>query len=180
MAASESMGLYHLLTEIFLLLDDGDSRMLRPYDLSIAQFNALRHLERCQGRTINELSHLLICDKSNATRLVDRLERGGLVVRQQDANDRRYVRVCLTEAGQRLRDDAVAAHRASVGERLAALSSAERAELDALLQRVRGNLRALLDREDVTRPAAGTIRTTTEAMLADRARAGTCGDERTE
>jgi DNA-binding MarR family transcriptional regulator len=141
---TESLDIYRLLTEIFVLLDDADRRILRQYDLSTRQFSLLYHLDRDQGSNINELSRDLLCDKSNTTRLVERMKQGGLVTRQRDANDRRYVSVNLTEEGARLREEAVVTHQASVSKRFEILSPEEQKALNDLLVRLRNDLREQL------------------------------------
>lgn len=52
--------------------------------------------------THGELAGRLHCDKTNITGLVDRLERRGLVRRRPDADDRRVMRVGLTDQGVEL------------------------------------------------------------------------------
>src|ERR671930_70118 len=52
--------------------------------------------------THGELASRLHCDKTNVTGLVDRLERRGLVRRRPDVDDRRVMRVGLTERGGEL------------------------------------------------------------------------------
>jgi DNA-binding MarR family transcriptional regulator len=53
--------------------------------------------------TMNELSKIIILDKSTMTRLVDQLVEKGLVHREADMRDRRVVRVGLTDTGKNLR-----------------------------------------------------------------------------
>lgn len=139
------MELYQLLTEVFVLLDDADRRVLRQHKLSITQFNALYHLDAEQGMSINDLTTRLICDKSNTTRIVERLKKEDLVIRQRDQTDRRYVSVRLTKAGEHLRQEAVTTHRASVNQRFNALSSDEQTTLNQLLARLRDGLRERLN-----------------------------------
>jgi DNA-binding MarR family transcriptional regulator len=52
--------------------------------------------------THGDLAHLLLCDKTNVTGLVNRLERRQLVRRQADPEDRRVTRVVLTDQGATL------------------------------------------------------------------------------
>lgn len=139
-----STNLYRLLTEVFILLDDADRRTLRLHNLSIRQFNILYHLNQGQGLSINELSNHLLCDKSNTTRLVERMKQDGLVTREQDPNDRRYVSVRLTEEGMRLRERAMASHQANVDERFKTLSSQEQVALNELLVQLRNGLHELI------------------------------------
>ena len=120
---------------------DADRRALRTHNLSIRQFNILYHLDQEQGLSINELSHHLFCDKSNTTRLVERMKQDGLVTRERDTEDRRYVSVRLTEEGAQLSEEALATHQRSINERFDTLSEADQAELNQLLARLRDSLR---------------------------------------
>jgi DNA-binding MarR family transcriptional regulator len=140
-----SKTLYQLLTEVFILLDDADRRTLRLHNLSIRQFNILYHLDQEQGLSINELSHHLFCDKSNTTRLVERMKQDGLVTRERDTGDRRYVSVRLTEAGAQLSEQALATHERSINERFDTLSATDQAELNQLLVRLRDSLREYIE-----------------------------------
>lgn len=70
------------------------------WDLSPSQFNVLNLLYgKVNGLSQSELSRLLIMHRSNATGLVDRLERRRLVQRTEDPQDRRAYRVLLTSVG---------------------------------------------------------------------------------
>lgn len=140
-----SVELYQLLTEVFHLLDDTERRILRQHNLSIAQFNALYHVDTKNGLSINDLTTRLICDKSNTTRIVDRLRNEDLVIRQRDKTDRRYVSVRLTEAGESLRQEALITLQASLRQRFAVLSSQEQTGLNQLLMRLRDSLREQLN-----------------------------------
>jgi DNA-binding MarR family transcriptional regulator len=72
-------------------------------DLSPAQANALLQLEQRDPLPMHSLADGLLCDASNVTGIVDRLEARGLVERRPLANDRRVKTVALTEAGGALR-----------------------------------------------------------------------------
>jgi len=56
------------------------------------------------------LSDSLVLTRSGATRLVDRIEKAGLVRREPAAEDRRGYYAILTEDGQRLMERAQIAH----------------------------------------------------------------------
>jgi DNA-binding MarR family transcriptional regulator len=134
------MTLYRLLTEVFVLLDDADRRLLRQHNLSIRQFNILYHLNQEQGLSINELSHRLLCDKSNTTRLVERMKQDGLVIRKPDTKDRRFVSVRLTEKGAQVVKSAISVHQANVRERFEILSPEEQVTFTKLLTHLRDDL----------------------------------------
>ncbi|MFI9204550.1 MarR family winged helix-turn-helix transcriptional regulator [Streptomyces sp. NPDC053048] len=85
------------------------------------------------------LAALLLCDASNVTGIVDRLEARGLVRREPDPADRRVKNVVATDEGRetirRVRAEMQATHSA-----LDALDEAERATLYGLLARLRPGL----------------------------------------
>jgi DNA-binding MarR family transcriptional regulator len=134
------MTVYNRLQQIHVLLDDGDRRSLSDLDLSTPQYNLLLHLYTKgtpeNGLTITELADLLICTRSNATRLVQRLEQQGLVQLGSDSADRRLVRVFFTPAGTDIVEKARAAHLASVKRRLGALKPEDLDQLDQLTQSI--------------------------------------------
>jgi DNA-binding MarR family transcriptional regulator len=82
-------------------------RALERYALTPNDSRALFSLD-ITGKPIGALADEWVCDPSNATWIVDRLERGGLAERRADPADRRVKRVALTKRGvtvqQALRD----------------------------------------------------------------------------
>ncbi len=75
------------------------------WGISPSQFNVLNVLHtEAGGLSQVELSRQLIMHRSNVTGLVDRLERRGLVKRQDAASDRRAYRVVLSAEGAALLD----------------------------------------------------------------------------
>lgn len=76
---------------------------LKPYDISIPQYNILRILRGAnQPVTMNSIKELMIDKAPNATRLADKLINKGLVERRRSDTDRRVVYLALTEAGREL------------------------------------------------------------------------------
>jgi DNA-binding MarR family transcriptional regulator len=128
--------------DIYVLLDDGDRRVLRAFNLSPSQFAVLVLLDGESGWRLTDLSERLLVDKSTITRIVDRLESAGLVRREADPDDRRVQRVVLTGQGQETRDRARAAHKRSIERRMGALDTDEQHQLLALLTRLRDGLQA--------------------------------------
>ncbi|MFH8368177.1 MarR family winged helix-turn-helix transcriptional regulator [Streptomyces sp. NPDC018031] len=85
------------------------------------------------------LADRLVCDASNITGIVDRLEDHGLVRREPSATDRRVKNVVTTERGHetilRVREEMQATHSA-----LDHLDDEERATLHGLLDRLRPSM----------------------------------------
>jgi DNA-binding MarR family transcriptional regulator len=81
--------------------------VLKPHGLSGAQYNILRILRGAgaAGLPCGEIGARLITHDPDVTRLIDKLERRGLVARARDAADRRVVTVRITAAGQAIAGD---------------------------------------------------------------------------
>jgi DNA-binding MarR family transcriptional regulator len=77
------------------------SRFFKEYDLTPQQYNVLRILRGQKGRAIsvNEITRRMVDRTSNASRLVDKLVKKGLVERKQCDQDRRSVDIKVTQVG---------------------------------------------------------------------------------
>jgi DNA-binding MarR family transcriptional regulator len=71
-------------------------------DVTLAQYRALVVLASRGPQRLADLATALTVDRSTATRMCDRLVRKRLVVRRRSTDDRRVVRISLTEAGAEL------------------------------------------------------------------------------
>lgn len=88
------------------LLRDAMEDVLKGYGISGTQYNVLRILRGAgeQGLCRNEIRDRLISRMPDVTRLLDRMEEAGLVVRQRSEDDRRLVSTRLTAKGRELVD----------------------------------------------------------------------------
>ncbi len=68
---------------------------------------ALFVLDRTRGRSMSELADEWLCDASNATWIVDRLEERGLAERRTIPTDRRVKLVVLTAKGDRTKHEMI-------------------------------------------------------------------------
>ena len=76
-------------------------RILKPEDLSAAQYNVLRILRGSQdGLTCSEIGNRMISRDPDITRLLDRMETEGLVRRVAYPGDKRRQLVEITEEGR--------------------------------------------------------------------------------
>ena len=78
--------------------------VLKPFNLSHSQYNALRILRGAgpDGLACQEVAERMITRDPDITRLLDRLEARGLVTRTRDQKDRRVVMARITPEGERL------------------------------------------------------------------------------
>ncbi len=102
--------------------------------LSFAQAHALRLLDPDEPMPMSALAERLICDASNVTGIVDRLEARDLVERRSTEGDRRVKALTLTPAGVELRDE-VMAIMSEPPTAIAALSQADQRALRDILAR---------------------------------------------
>lgn len=139
-----------LISQIFIHLDDSDRQLMRKFGLTTTQYWALVHLQDEEGRSLSELAHLLICDKSNVTNVVDKLEEAGLAERKRGkAGDRRYTRVVLTDAGQQLRSRLMAAREHLIEQQLGLMSPHDLSQLTYVLQQLADRLQKQFDEDAV-------------------------------
>ncbi|MGC6478761.1 MAG: MarR family winged helix-turn-helix transcriptional regulator [Flavobacteriaceae bacterium] len=77
------------------------SATLKPYDLTLQQFNVLRILRGQKGKmaTLMDVQSKMIHKMSNTTRIIDRLIEKNLVDREVCADNRRKIDLCITPSG---------------------------------------------------------------------------------
>jgi DNA-binding MarR family transcriptional regulator len=112
--------------------------------ISLRQFAALRGI-RDGATSPGELARLWQVTPAVITGIVDRLEARGLVRREADPDDRRRLRLVLTEAGVRASDEMERGLTGDIAAQLLSASPAELGELErslALLQRAFADLNA--------------------------------------
>jgi DNA-binding MarR family transcriptional regulator len=128
----------NLLRTARQLLDDFD-RLLRASDLTQPQYNILRILRGAgaQGLPSGEIGERMVGRDPDVTRLLDRMEERGIVVRTRSKADRRVVTAQLTPEGLRMVDDLDAPLLAMHARQLGHLSSEEMESLNTLLERAR-------------------------------------------
>ena len=82
-------------------VDEEIATVLKPFDISIQQFNVLRILRGQNGKPANlsTINERMVTKMSNTTRLVDKLILKGFVSRTICLKNRRKVEILITEGG---------------------------------------------------------------------------------
>ncbi|AVI49963.1 MarR family transcriptional regulator [Pukyongia salina] len=82
-------------------IEDAVMAILKPYDLTIQQYNVLRILRGQKGKPANlcTIQERMIDKSSNTTRLVDKLIKKGWVKRSICEENRRKVEIIITTKG---------------------------------------------------------------------------------
>jgi DNA-binding MarR family transcriptional regulator len=118
------------------MLSRGLIAVLKREDLSATQYNVLRILRGApEGLPCGEVANRMITRDPDITRLLDRLEKRGMITRTREIKDRRMVMAQITPQGLkllgRLDEPVQEAHRKQLGhlgrERLRALTELLRA-----------------------------------------------------
>ena len=108
------------------------------HDTTLPRFDVMAALfRRREGVTMSELSRMLLVSNGNATTVVDRLEKDGLVRRSPSPSDRRTVHVALTPEGLAQFEALAANHEAEVSRLFAGLSEGDLDMLTDILKRMR-------------------------------------------
>jgi DNA-binding MarR family transcriptional regulator len=92
----------------------------------------LTYLDERTEISRQEMANAMEIDRSEVVRLIDSLEKAGLVTRTRDPEDRRKYRLAITAAGNRLRLDTDAKILEATDVLLAHLTPAERETLHRL------------------------------------------------
>ena len=84
-------------------VNEAISKALKPFDVSLQQFNVLRILKGQSGKASNlsTLNDRMVTKMSNTTRLVDKLLLKGYVHRITCPSNRRKVEITITEEGKK-------------------------------------------------------------------------------
>jgi DNA-binding MarR family transcriptional regulator len=116
--------------------------VLKPYSLSATQYNVLRILRGAgeTGASCKDVGSRMVTRDPDITRLMDRLEKRGLLTRDRAKEDRRFVTHRLTKAGLELVNEmdrpVESAHRKIMHH----MRPEQLRELVALLEEVRSGI----------------------------------------
>ena len=116
-----------------------DAELMAAHGLSLSSYEVLLYLAgSAQGRLrMSDLAGSVLLSRSGLTRLVDRLERDGLVRRESCPSDLRGFNALITDEGRELFATARRTHLAGVHERfLGRFSREELRTLVALWERL--------------------------------------------
>ena len=113
--------------------------VLRPFDVSIEQFNVLRILRGQKGKPVNlqDIQERMVNKMSNTTRLVDKLIIKDYVERFICKKNRRKVEIFITEDGLKLLKEIDPIIEQSENELTSTLNHEELETLNQLLTKIR-------------------------------------------
>jgi DNA-binding MarR family transcriptional regulator len=112
-----------------------DAQMHREHGLSVSAYEVLMFLADTEGHRLRmaDIADRVLLSRSGLTRLVDRLEREGLVAREPCNDDARGQRAVITELGRARFSEARVTHLAGVRRRfLGRLDARELSQLSRI------------------------------------------------
>ena len=131
------------------LVRELDTELDAAHDLPLSSYDVLIYLQAAPDKRLRmaELADSVLLSRSGVTRLVDRLEREGLIVRDTCTSDGRGCFAVLTDEGEELLSRARPTHLAGVRERfLAHFSEDELMQLAQFWERVIPGAADVMDR----------------------------------
>jgi MarR family 2-MHQ and catechol resistance regulon transcriptional repressor len=112
------------------------SAHLQAYDLSLSQFSALEALYHLGLLSQRDLADKLLKSTGNISMVLKNLEKRGLISRERDPHDNRYMQVSITEAGRTLIGGFFDRHVTGIVTVMNALTSDEQDELGRLCRKL--------------------------------------------
>ncbi|HEY3817480.1 MAG TPA: MarR family transcriptional regulator [Polyangiaceae bacterium] len=127
--------------------------LARQVDLTGPQLTVLKMLEGLGDLSLSELSERIRAQNSTVTGIIDRMERESLVVRARSTEDRRVVKIRLTEKGAKIARAIAVEPMEIFRGALDSLSAGETRELLKILTKIAKRVQSIVKR-DVGLPKA--------------------------
>lgn len=115
---------------------DRTSAHLSAYDLSSSQFAMLEALYHLGTLSQNELAKKLLKSTGNISSVLKLIEKRGLLTRERNPDDNRYMKVSITDAGRALIERIMEPHVAGIVAEMNVLTADEQDELARLCRKL--------------------------------------------
>lgn len=130
----------YLLAKLNTQIRDLMRFALRPHGLKLVEWRVLQCLlHEDQVHTVADLAELAVIERTATSRLIDKMAARGLVAKEALEDDRRFMRITITEAGRAVYADADTAARAARARLFGGLSEADLSDLLRILHQMQGN-----------------------------------------
>ena len=112
------------------------NRFLNANELTTSQLGVLEALLHLGPLSQRELGNKLLKSGGNITLVIDNLDKRGLVKRNRQEEDRRFITVHLTKQGQRLISKFFPTHVSAIVDEMSTLTDSEQVELRRLCRKL--------------------------------------------
>jgi len=109
---------------------------IRSFGLTTPQFGVIEVLGHLGPMRIGRLCKKMLVSGGNMTLVLDNLERNNFIKREYSENDRRAIKIALTEKGIGLFNNTIYKHADFITEKMNVLSEEEQNELGKLLKKL--------------------------------------------
>ena len=133
------------LRKIMRAADLHSQKLVKESGLTGPQLLLMQAIDREGSPSISTLARSIVVSQATVTRIIDRLERAGLVERRKSSRDKRVVNVTLTEHGRRKLDAAPEPLQAEFLRRFRELDDWEQQMLKSSLLRIA----MMMDAQDI-------------------------------
>ncbi|GFO60637.1 MarR family transcriptional regulator [Geomonas silvestris] len=133
---SLALGTYTKLMRAAESATNRTSKVMTAAGLTISQFGVLEALYHKGPLCQRDIAAKILKSTGNITLVIDNLEKNGLVRRERDSEDRRFLTVHLTEAGTGLIAKVFADVEAAIVADLATLTAEEQETLGRLCKKL--------------------------------------------
>jgi MarR family transcriptional regulator for hemolysin len=145
MNTTEKTSFGYLVTDLTRLMRKQFDRRAIRFDLTRAQWRALKRVHHGEGITQNELAEFLEMEPIAVGRVIDRLQKAGFIERRADPRDRRVWRLHLLPKAHAVVDDMEQIASELLRQAQRGVSAAEMKSMMNVLARMKDNLNALDD-----------------------------------
>ena len=124
------------VAKVHALVEKTMTTALAPLGLKLPHYDIMANIFRFPALTQQELANRLLVGRSNLSMLLPELEKRGLVIRMPDSKDKRLRRLCLTDQGLALTQEALGLQVKVIEDMMGALTAEECDQLGDLMRRV--------------------------------------------
>ena len=138
----------HYLLTIVRIHTQNVTRVLQPFNCSPLAWRVLSTLADRDGHSVNNLAELCVVERSNLSKLLDSMERDGLIERVAPEGDRRKILIYLSDKGRDLFERSLPAVLRSYATFLAGISPSEMNVFMDVLKKIKSDVQ-VFDIRDV-------------------------------
>ncbi len=121
---------------------------LAPFGITPEQWSVLNQIDKAQGLIQKEIAERVSKDKPTTTRILDHLEKKGLIYKKLGQRDRRSYLVYSTDAGKALVRETTSIEDSVTADVKSCISDSEYDMLMKVLMRIRHHLAGQLNSQD--------------------------------
>lgn len=137
--------LYIILSRAYRAILAHDEKDIKRHGLTLTEFAVLELLYHRGPQPLQQIGEKILITSGSITYVVDKLEKRGLLYRQQHEKDRRISHAILTATGHSLLQEIFPQHQQALEQALAGLSDEEQQAAAELLKKLGRYAEASLD-----------------------------------